>query len=65
MVSVPYDKLLHSSPSAVIGRRRNISITPRGERLSYEPPRDRFEGLALGEDFQITSSLSYEEKKDC
>jgi hypothetical protein len=55
---------LDSDLPPVVGRRRNICLTPRGKRLAYESPRDRFEGLAPGEDLQAVRALNYEERMD-
>ena len=55
---------LDSDLPSVVGRRRNICINPRGKRLAYESPRDRFEGLAPGEYLQSVLTLNYEERRD-
>jgi hypothetical protein len=55
---------LDSDLPSVVGRRRRICKNPRGERLPYESPRDRFEGLAPGEDLQALPALNYEERRD-
>lgn len=55
---------LDSDLPPVVGRYRSIHIARRGERLDYESPRDRFEGLAPGEGLQAVSILDYEERKD-
>ena len=55
---------LDSDFPPVVGRRQDIRITRRGERLAYESPRDRFEGLVPGEDLQAVSALNYRERKE-
>jgi len=55
---------LESDLPPVVGRRRPLLIARLAERLSYESPRDRFEGLAPGEDLQAVPALNHEERND-
>jgi hypothetical protein len=55
---------LDSDLPSVVGRRRKICRYPRGKRAAYESPRERFEGLAPGEDLQAVPALNYEERRD-